>query len=102
LESFLEVLRACYNFIRQHSSLQFGEVTRTPAMQAGLTKRALTFRDIMSWLGLGTHPKSTGRVEFASATSGGGGVMAQHLAQHAPAAVIFSSVDTVHNYRYGN
>ena len=34
------------NFVRRHSALKFGTVTRTPAMQAGLATRALTFREI--------------------------------------------------------
>jgi len=33
-----------------HSSLRFGKVTRTPAMQAGLFDRPLSFREIFSWV----------------------------------------------------
>lgn len=50
LADVLDVLRVYYNFIRPHSALKFGKVTRTPAMQAGLTKRPLTLRDIFSWV----------------------------------------------------
>jgi len=50
LENALEILRLYYNFIRPHSSLRFGQVTRTPAMQAGLFDRPLTFREIFSWV----------------------------------------------------
>lgn len=50
LEDALEILRVYYNFIRPHSSLRFGKVTRTPAMQAGLVHRPLTFREIFSWV----------------------------------------------------
>lgn len=50
LENVLEILRVYYNFIRPHSSLRFGKVTRTPAMQAGLFDRPLTFREIFSWV----------------------------------------------------
>jgi transposase-like protein/IS1 family transposase len=46
LDDHLELLRCHYNFCRPHSSLRFGSVTRTPAMQAGLASRKLTFRDI--------------------------------------------------------
>jgi IS1 family transposase len=46
LEDHLELLRRHHNFCRPHSSLRFGVVTRTPAMQAGLTTRKLTFRNI--------------------------------------------------------
>jgi transposase-like protein len=65
LESFLEVLRAYYNFIRPHSSLRFGKVTRTPAMQAGLTKRALSFRDIMSWVAPASGPTRSQLAEWS-------------------------------------
>lgn len=50
LDDALEVLRLDYNFIRPHSSLRFGKVTRTPAMQAGIFGRPLTFRQIFSWI----------------------------------------------------
>jgi len=46
LEEHLELLRCYYNFIRPHGALKFGREIRTPAMQAGLTTRRLTFRDI--------------------------------------------------------
>ena len=46
LVQHLELQRCYQNFVRRHSSLRFGKVTRTPAMQAGLAKRALTFREI--------------------------------------------------------
>ena len=42
----LDLLRCHYNFIRPHRSLRFGKVTRTPAMQAGLAPRALSWREI--------------------------------------------------------
>ena len=48
LEEHLELLRCYYNFIRPHRALKFGRETRTPAMQAGLTSRRLTFRDVLS------------------------------------------------------
>ena len=50
LAQALELLRGYYNFIRPHASLRFGRVTRTPAMQGGLFKRALSFREIFSWV----------------------------------------------------
>jgi len=50
LENALEIVRLNYNFIRPHSSLRFGKVTRTPAMQAGLFDRPLSFREIFSWV----------------------------------------------------
>ena len=46
LAQHLELQRCYQNFVRPHSSLKFGSVTRTPAMQAGLAKKALTFREI--------------------------------------------------------
>jgi transposase-like protein len=48
LEDHLDLLRCHYNFLRPHSALKFGREVRTPAMQAGLTKRRLSFRDIFS------------------------------------------------------
>jgi IS1 family transposase len=48
LEEHLELLRCHYNFVRPHWALKFGREVRTPAMQAGLAKRRLTFRDIFS------------------------------------------------------
>jgi len=50
LAGSLELLRCFYNFIRPHRGLKFGKTTRTPAMQAGLTERALNFEDIFSEL----------------------------------------------------
>ena len=48
LNDHLELLRCHYNFVRPHRALKFGREVRTPARQAGLTKRALTFREIFS------------------------------------------------------
>ena len=48
LEAHLELLRCYYNFVRPHRALKFGREVRTPAIQAGLTKRRLTFREIFS------------------------------------------------------
>jgi hypothetical protein len=46
LEDHLELLRCHYNFVRPHRALKFGGEMRTPAMQAGLTTRRLTLREI--------------------------------------------------------
>ena len=46
LDDHLELLRCHYNFVRPHGALKFGCETRTPAMQAGLTTRRLTFREV--------------------------------------------------------
>ena len=48
LQEHLELLRCHYNFIRPHMALQFGTIRRTPAMQAGLTSKPLTFRQIFT------------------------------------------------------
>ncbi len=48
LEEGLELLRCYYNFCRPHESLRFGREVRTPAMQAGLATRKLSFREIFS------------------------------------------------------
>ena len=50
LTNAIDILRCFYNFIRPHSSLKFGKVTRTPAMQAEIVSRPLTFREIFSWV----------------------------------------------------
>jgi transposase-like protein/IS1 family transposase len=42
----VRLFQCYYNFGRPHSSLRFGTVTRTPAMQAGLTSRKVTFRNM--------------------------------------------------------
>ncbi len=41
-----------YNFVRPHSVLKFGEEIRTPAMQSGLVKKQLSFREIFTALAL--------------------------------------------------
>jgi len=48
LQEHLELLRCYYNFVRPHRALKFGRAVRTPAMQAGLTRRRLTLREIFS------------------------------------------------------
>ena len=48
LEAHLELLRCYYNFVRPHRALKFGREVRTPAIQAGLTRRRLTLREIFS------------------------------------------------------
>ena len=46
LEDHLELLRCHYNFLRPHRPLKFGREVRTPAMQACLTQKQLTFREV--------------------------------------------------------
>ena len=46
LEGHLELLRCHYNFVRPHRALKFGQDMRTPAMQAGITRKPLTLRQI--------------------------------------------------------
>jgi hypothetical protein len=46
LEDHLGLLRCYYNFVRPHMALKFGREMRTPAIQAGLTTRRLTLREI--------------------------------------------------------
>ena len=43
LRAHVELLRCHYNFIRRHRGLKFGSVCRTPAMQAGLVTKRLSF-----------------------------------------------------------
>ncbi len=49
LEDHLQLLRCYYNFVRPHRALKFGREVRTPAMQAGLFRQRLTFREIFLW-----------------------------------------------------
>ena len=46
LEDHLELLRCYYNFVRPHRALKFGREVRTPAMQAGLVTKRLSFREV--------------------------------------------------------
>jgi len=48
LDDSLSLQMCHYNFIRPHSALKFGKEIRTPAMQAGIVSRKLTFRDIFT------------------------------------------------------
>ena len=48
LAAHLELLRCYYNFVRPHRALRFGVEVRTPAVQAGLTMRRITLREIFS------------------------------------------------------
>ncbi len=48
LAEHLELFRCFYNFIRPHGALRFGKEVRTPAQQAGLVGRALTWREILA------------------------------------------------------
>ena len=44
LRQHVELLRCYYNFVRPHRGLKFGTTYRTPAMQAGLVRKRLSFR----------------------------------------------------------
>ena len=46
LEDHLELLRCYYDFIRPHRGLKFGKQFKTPAMQAGLAARRLSFWEV--------------------------------------------------------
>ena len=46
LREQLDLHRCYYNFIRPHMALKFGALYKTPAMQAGLVARPLTFRQV--------------------------------------------------------
>ena len=69
LEEHLELLRCHYNFVRQHGALQFGREVRTPAMQAGLATRRLTFREIF----VDQSPSSLILVNIGAITGAGPG-----------------------------
>src|SRR5262249_13296864 len=67
LDDHLELLRCHYNFVRPHRTLNFGREGRTSAMQAGLTNRSLTLREIFSWRTFWRLAKNVIFVLFASA-----------------------------------
>ncbi len=46
LRDHMEILRCHYNFFRPHRALKFGAIMKTPAMQAGLTTKRLSFREV--------------------------------------------------------
>jgi hypothetical protein len=46
LDDQMALLQCHYNFIRPHRSLRLGKEKRTPAWQAGLVSRQLSFREI--------------------------------------------------------
>ena len=48
LEGQVALLMPYYNFLRPHRALKFGTTIRTPAMQAGLAKKRLSFRDVFT------------------------------------------------------
>ena len=68
LEDQLELLRCYYNFVRSHRSLRRGRQAVTPAMQAGLTKRPFTLREIFSSRILPLSPNAIAHV-FAGITA---------------------------------
>jgi len=49
LANQLDLLKVYYNFIRLHRALKFGKLIKTPAMQAGIMQRPLSFREIFSF-----------------------------------------------------
>jgi len=69
LDDHLESLRCPYNFVRPHRALKFGREVRTPAMQAGLTRRPLTWREIFSSRMFLRMPKNVIVVLFVPARS---------------------------------
>jgi hypothetical protein len=44
----MTLLMAYYNFLCPHRALKFGTTLRTPAMQAGLANRRLSFREVFT------------------------------------------------------
>ena len=48
LEGQAALLMAYYNFLRPHRALKFGKTLRTPAMQAGLANKRLSFREVFT------------------------------------------------------
>ncbi len=48
LEGQVALLMAYYNFLRPHRALKFGTTVRTPAIQARLAKKRLSFREVFT------------------------------------------------------
>jgi IS1 family transposase len=48
LEDQMALVMLYYNFVRPHMALKFGELIKTPAMQAGLSARRISFREIFT------------------------------------------------------
>ncbi len=44
----MALLMTYYNFLRPHKALKFSKTIRTPAMQAGLAKKCLSFREVFT------------------------------------------------------
>ena len=57
IQEALELVRVIYNYVRVHSSLRTAQGKRTPAMVAGITKRPLRIREILSWVVLGAEAR---------------------------------------------
>ena len=74
LDDHLGLLQCHYNFIRPHRSLQLGDQRRTPAWQAGLISRQLTFREIF------LHPLARFVLLVLSAVRGSGRMRRSGLA----------------------
>jgi hypothetical protein len=49
LAMMVDLLRCHYNYIKPHLRLRFGTVTRTPAMQAKIFSKALSWRAVFAW-----------------------------------------------------
>ncbi len=51
LAAQMKLLRCYYNFVRPHGGLRFGPEVKTPAIQARLVDRKLTFGDVFTAVG---------------------------------------------------
>ncbi len=49
LAAAVEIIRCGYNFVRPHARLRWGREDRTPAMQAGIFDRVLSWRSVFEW-----------------------------------------------------
>ena len=48
LEDQIALIMLYYNFVRPHMALKFGELVKTPAMQAGLATKWISFREVFT------------------------------------------------------
>ena len=59
LTEAIDILRCYYNFVRPHSRLALGKEAWTPAMQANIFDRPLSFREIFNWVPPPTRKRRT-------------------------------------------
>jgi len=105
LDEDLDLVQCHYNFARPHMGLKFGRACKTPAMQAGLTDRRLSFREIFRWSALSRphavaipFPVRRGEIGFAPSHGerNGGLTNRQRCKDHPTEATAHSIGNPIH------